>query len=151
MEQLEVFRADPRCSMAACPGGMVNLIAKRPQREASHNVSLATGTGALKGDDPWTAPGPSTTGSPTGWWGWPARRRGQAVTSKRSATCSPPLDWQLGEAHPAEPQPLYYQKDPAAGIYHTVPASGSVKSNPWDSLAATASSATRTGTNTTGT
>ena len=46
---------------------------------------------------------------------------------------APSLDWQLSDRTLLNLN-LYYQKDPQAGIYTTVPASGSVKSNPLGQL-----------------
>ena len=49
IEQLEVFKGPTSVLYGSMPpGGMVNLIAKRPQREARHSLSVATGTGTLK-------------------------------------------------------------------------------------------------------
>ena len=61
------------------------------------------------------------------------QKEGQAVTSERSATCSPPPGL-AARRRTLLNLNLYYQKDPAAGIYTTVPASGSVKSNPLGQL-----------------
>ncbi|MGY4003164.1 TonB-dependent siderophore receptor [Aeromonas sanarellii] len=134
MEQLEVFKGPTSVLYGSMPpGGMVNLIAKRPQREASHNVSLATGTGALK---EMTLDSTGTIDDRFAYRvvGLARQKEGQAVTSEEERyVFAPSLDWQLGERTLLNLN-LYYQKDPAAGIYTTVPASGSVKSNPLGQL-----------------
>lgn len=134
MEQLEVFKGPTSVLYGSMPpGGMVNLIAKRPQREASHNVSLATGTGALK-EMTLDSTGAIYDRFAYRVVGLARQKEGQAVTSEEERyVFAPSLDWQLGERTLLNLN-LYYQKDPAAGIYTTVPASGSVKSNPLGQL-----------------
>ncbi|MGS3151769.1 TonB-dependent siderophore receptor [Aeromonas sanarellii] len=134
MEQLEVFKGPTSVLYGSMPpGGMVNLIAKRPQREASHNVSLATGTGALK-EMTLDSTGAIDDRFAYRVVGLARQKEGQAVTSEEERyVFAPSLDWQLGERTLLNLN-LYYQKDPAAGIYTTVPASGSVKSNPLGQL-----------------
>lgn len=134
MEQLEVFKGPTSVLYGSMPpGGMVNLIAKRPQREASHNVSLATGTGALK-EMTLDSTGAIDDRFAYRVVGLARQKEGQAVTSEEERyVFAPSLDWQLSDRTLLNLN-LYYQKDPAAGIYTTVPASGSVKSNPLGQL-----------------
>jgi iron complex outermembrane receptor protein len=134
IEQLEVFKGPTSVLYGSMPpGGMVNLIAKRPQREAKHSVSLATGTGTLK-EMTLDSTGAINDQLAYRVVGLARQKEGQAVTSEEERyVFAPSLDWQLSERTLLNLN-LYYQKDPAAGIYTTVPASGSVKSNPLGQL-----------------
>ncbi|MBV7598123.1 TonB-dependent siderophore receptor [Aeromonas sp. sia0103] len=134
IEQLEVFKGPTSVLYGSMPpGGMVNLIAKRPQREAKHSVSLATGTGTLK-EMSLDSTGAINEQLAYRVVGLARQKEGQAVTSEEERyVFAPSLDWQLGERTLLNLN-LYYQKDPEAGIYTTVPASGSVKSNPLGQL-----------------
>lgn len=134
IEQLEVFKGPTSVLYGSMPpGGMVNLIAKRPQREAKHSVSLATGTGTLK-EMSLDSTGAINDQLAYRVVGLAREKDGQAVTSKEERyVFAPSLDWQLSERTLLNLN-LYYQKDPEAGIYTTVPASGSVKSNPLGQL-----------------
>ncbi|WP_429166741.1 TonB-dependent siderophore receptor [Aeromonas rivipollensis] len=134
IEQLEVFKGPTSVLYGSMPpGGMVNLIAKRPQREAKHSVSLATGTGTLK-EMTLDSTGAINEQLAYRVVGLARQKEGQAVTSEEERyVFAPSLDWQLGERTLLNFN-LYYQKDPEAGIYTTVPASGSVKSNPLGQL-----------------
>ncbi|MFM5030504.1 TonB-dependent siderophore receptor [Aeromonas rivipollensis] len=134
IEQLEVFKGPTSVLYGSMPpGGMVNLIAKRPQREAKHSVSLATGTGTLK-EMTLDSTGAINEQLAYRVVGLARQKEGQAVTSEEERyVFAPSLDWQLGKRTLLNLN-LYYQKDPEAGIYTTVPASGSVKSNPLGQL-----------------
>lgn len=134
IEQLEVFKGPTSVLYGSMPpGGMVNLIAKRPQRDAKHSVSVATGTGTLK-EMSLDSTGAINERLAYRVVGLARQKDGQAVTSEEERyVFAPSLDWQLGERTLLNLN-LYYQKDPEAGIYTTVPASGSVKSNPLGQL-----------------
>ncbi|HDZ8832864.1 TPA: TonB-dependent siderophore receptor [Aeromonas dhakensis] len=134
IEQLEVFKGPTSVLYGSMPpGGMVNLIAKRPQREARHSVSVASGTGTLK-ELTLDSTGALNDQFAYRLVGLARQKEGQAVTSEEERyVLAPSLDWQLSERTLLNLN-LYYQKDPQAGIYTTVPASGSVKSNPLGQL-----------------
>ncbi|MDM5084009.1 TonB-dependent siderophore receptor [Aeromonas rivipollensis] len=134
IEQLEVFKGPTSVLYGSMPpGGMVNLIAKRPQRESNHSVSVATGTGTLK-EMTLDSTGAINDQLAYRVVGLARQKEGQAVTSEEERyVFAPSLDWQLGKRTLLNLN-LYYQKDPEAGIYTTVPASGSVKSNPLGQL-----------------
>ncbi|MGY3866942.1 TonB-dependent siderophore receptor [Aeromonas bivalvium] len=134
IEQLEVFKGPTSVLYGSMPpGGMVNLIAKRPQREGKHSVSLASGTGALK-ELTLDSTGAINERLAYRLVGLARQKEGQAVTSEEERyVLAPSLDWQLGERTLLNLN-LYYQKDPQAGIYTTVPARGSVKANPQGEL-----------------
>ena len=134
IEQLEVFKGPTSVLYGSMPpGGMVNLIAKRPQRESNHSVSVATGTGTLK-ELTLDSTGAINDQLAYRVVGLARQKEGQAVTSEEERyVFAPSLDWQLSERTLLNLN-LYYQKDPEAGIYTTVPASGSVKPNPLGQL-----------------
>ncbi|MGL6605103.1 TonB-dependent siderophore receptor [Aeromonas hydrophila] len=134
IEQLEVFKGPTSVLYGSMPpGGMVNLIAKHPQREARHSVSVASGTGTLK-ELTLDSTGALNDQFAYRLVGLARQKDGQAVTSEEERyVLAPSLDWQLSERTLLNLN-LYYQKDPQAGIYTTVPASGSVKSNPLGQL-----------------
>lgn len=134
IEQLEVFKGPTSVLYGSMPpGGMVNLIAKRPQRESRHSVSVASGTGTLK-ELTLDSTGALNDQFAYRLVGLARQKDGQAVTSEEERfVLAPSLDWQLSERTLLNLN-LYYQKDPQAGIYTTVPASGSVKSNPLGQL-----------------
>jgi iron complex outermembrane receptor protein len=134
IEQLEVFKGPTSVLYGSMPpGGMVNLIAKRPQRESKHSVSVASGTGTLK-ELTLDSTGALNDQFAYRLVGLARQKEGQAVTSEEERyVLAPSLDWQLSERTLLNLN-LYYQKDPQAGIYTTVPASGSVKSNPLGQL-----------------
>ncbi|MFM5253560.1 TonB-dependent siderophore receptor [Aeromonas hydrophila] len=134
IEQLEVFKGPTSVLYGSMPpGGMVNLIAKRPQRESRHSVSVASGTGTLK-ELTLDSTGALNDQFAYRLVGLARQKDGQAVTSEEERyVLVPSLDWQLSDRTLLNLN-LYYQKDPQAGIYTTVPASGSVKSNPLGQL-----------------
>ncbi|TNH83438.1 TonB-dependent siderophore receptor, partial [Aeromonas hydrophila] len=134
IEQLEVFKGPTSVLYGSMPpGGMVNLIAKRPQRESRHSVSVASGTGTLK-ELTLDSTGALNDQFAYRLVGLARQKDGQAVTSEEERyVLAPSLDWQLSDRTLLNLN-LYYQKDPQAGIYTTVPASGSVKSNPLGQL-----------------
>ena len=149
IEQLEVFKGPTSVLYGSMPRRHGQPHRQAPQRESKHNVSVATGTGTLK-EMTLDSTGAINEQLAYRLVGLAREKDGQAVTSKEERyVFAPSLDWQLGERTLLNLN-LYYQKDPEAGIYTTVPASGSAKSNPWGSLAATPSLVTRTGTSTTG-
>ncbi|WAF70100.1 TonB-dependent siderophore receptor [Aeromonas dhakensis] len=134
IEQLEVFKGPTSVLYGSMPpGGMVNLIAKRPQRESRHSVSVASGTGTLK-ELALDSTGALNDQFAYRLVGLARQKEGQAVTSEEERyVLAPSLDWQLSDRTLLNLN-FYYQKDPQAGIYTTVPASGSVKSNPLGQL-----------------
>ena len=112
------------------PGGLVNLIPKRPSvtphrsaifRSGSRNLTDFQGevAGAV-GDLPLSYSVITRA----------RRRDGQAVTSEEERYLfAPSVDWQISDRTLLNLN-LYLQHDPKGGIYNTVPARGSVYSNP---------------------
>ena len=135
LEQIDVFKGPTSVLYGNIPpGGMVNIIAKAPQSESAHSISVATGTNNLK----------ELTFDSTGQLGeskvdyrivgLAKQRNGQADTSENERyVLAPSLNWQATDDTLINVN-LYYQNDPSAGIYTTVPASGSVAKNPLGSM-----------------
>lgn len=112
------------------PGGLVNLIAKRPTSIAYNELHVTTGSRDLV-EVQGEASGPIGD-SPFSYnlVALARARDGQAVTSKEERyVFAPSLNWQL-TADTLINLNLYAQSDPHAGIYNSVPARGSVYSNP---------------------
>ena len=112
------------------PGGLVNLIARQPSRTPYGSLAFGSGgrnlldvkldvAGAL-GDSPLSYRVVSRA----------RQRDGQAVTSEEERYLfAPSVDWQISDRTLLNLN-LYLQHDPKGGIYNTVPARGSVYSNP---------------------
>lgn len=130
LEQVEVFKGPSSVLYGAMPpGGMVNLIAKSPQKERSTDVSVATGTGELK----------QFTFDSTGQIGdsdvnyriiAKARKKDGQIdhTEEERYLIAPSLDWAISDKTNLNLN-LYYQKDPNMGMNSSIPASGSLWSN----------------------
>ncbi|HHP0466061.1 TPA: TonB-dependent siderophore receptor [Vibrio harveyi] len=135
VEQVEVFKGPTSVLYGNIPpGGMVNIIAKTPQSEPANTVSVSTGTNSLKEVNF------DTTGQIGGSnvnyriVGMAKQRDGQAETSEDERyLIAPSFDWQATDNTLINVN-VYYQNDPSAGIYTTVPAAGSVLDNPLGSL-----------------
>ncbi|MGB2078645.1 MAG: TonB-dependent siderophore receptor [Vibrio sp.] len=130
LEQVEVFKGPSSVLYGAMPpGGMVNLIAKAPQKESATQVSAATGTGNLK----------QVTFDSTGQIGdsdvnyriiAKARKKDGQIdsTEEERYLIAPSLDWAISDSTSLNLN-LYYQNDPNMGMNSAIPASGSVYSN----------------------
>jgi iron complex outermembrane recepter protein len=131
VEQVEVFRG-PTSTLYGFmpPGGMVNLISKKPDSDSFNKVEVAGGSRNLK----------EASFESTGSLGHPdlsyslvgltRSRDGQAETSEvERHMIAPSVDWQATEDTLINVN-LYYQKDPEMGIYTTLPASGLFLPNP---------------------
>lgn len=135
LEQIEVFKGPTSVLYGNIPpGGMVNIIAKAPQSTPSHSVSISTGTNSLKelAFDTTGQIGDSNVDYRI--VGLAKQRDGQADTSEDERyVLAPSFNWQATESTLVNVN-VYYQNDPSAGIYTTVPASGSVIDNPLGSM-----------------
>lgn len=131
VEQVEVFRG-PTSSLYGSmpPGGMVNLIGKRPSTESFHRVEVSGGTQDLK-----QASFESTgqIGDSDLSYSLVALGRdkdGQAeTTGEERYLIAPSVDWQVTDNTLLNLN-LYYQHDPEMGMYTTVPASTLFQDNP---------------------
>ncbi|EPP5333393.1 TonB-dependent siderophore receptor [Vibrio harveyi] len=135
VEQVEVFKGPTSVLYGNIPpGGMVNIIAKTPQSEPANTVSVSTGTNSLKEVyfDTTGQIGDSNVNYRI--VGMAKQRDGQAETSEDERyLIAPSFDWQATDNTLVNVN-VYYQNDPSAGIYTTVPAAGSVLDNPLGSL-----------------
>lgn len=112
------------------PGGMVNLIARSPR--ASHSNELRFDLGSRNLVETKGAFTGTVADLPLAYSVVALGRHndGQAVTAEEERyVFAPAVDWQLS------PQTLlnlnlYMQRDPSAGIYNALPASGTVYRNP---------------------
>lgn len=131
IQQVEIFKGPTSVLYGAMPpGGMVNMIAKTPQKEASTEVTAASGsrnllefsidsTGQI-GDGPLSYR----------IIGLARQRDGQVDhTEEERYVFAPSLNWQVSDRTLINFN-LYYQNDPAMGMNSALPASGSLTDNP---------------------
>ncbi|WP_261843481.1 TonB-dependent siderophore receptor [Aliamphritea ceti] len=132
IEQIEIFKGPTSVLYGAMPpGGMVNIIAKQPNHDETGSISASIGSNNLRQTTI------DKTGSIAGredlsytFTGLARQKDSQAVTAEEERyLIAGSVDWQLTDQTLLNFN-LYTQKDPAAGIYNTVPAAGSVFSNP---------------------
>ncbi|MGR5397886.1 TonB-dependent siderophore receptor [Vibrio harveyi] len=135
VEQVEVFKGPTSVLYGNIPpGGMVNIIAKTPQSEPANTVSVSTGTNSLKEVNFDTTGQIGESNVNYRIVGMAKQRDGQAETSEDERyLIAPSFDWQATDNTLVNVN-VYYQNDPSAGIYTTVPAAGSVLDNPLGSL-----------------
>lgn len=135
LEQIEVFKGPTSVLYGNIPpGGMVNIIAKAPQSTPSHSVSISTGTNSLKELTFDTTGQIGDSNVDYRIIGLAKQRDGQADTSEDERyVLAPSFNWRATESTLVNVN-VYYQNDPSAGIYTTVPASGSVIKNPLGSM-----------------
>ncbi|WP_188015123.1 TonB-dependent siderophore receptor [Vibrio harveyi] len=135
VEQVEVFKGPTSVLYGNIPpGGMVNIIAKTPQSEPANTVSVSTGTNSLKEVNFDTTGQIGDSNVNYRIVGMAKQRDGQAETSEDERyLIAPSFDWQATNNTLVNVN-VYYQNDPSAGIYTTVPAAGSVLDNPLGSL-----------------
>lgn len=135
VEQVEVFKGPTSVLYGNIPpGGMVNIIAKTPQSEPANTVSVSTGTNSLREVNFDTTGQIGDSNVNYRIVGMAKQRDGQAETSEDERyLIAPSFDWQATDNTLVNVN-VYYQNDPSAGIYTTVPAAGSVLDNPLGSL-----------------
>ncbi|HDM8196095.1 TPA: TonB-dependent siderophore receptor [Vibrio harveyi] len=135
VEQVEVFKGPTSVLYGNIPpGGMVNIIAKTPQSEPANTVSVSTGTNSLKEVNFDTTGQIGDSNVNYRIVGMAKQRDGQAETSEDERyLIAPSFDWQATDNTLVNVN-VYYQNDPSAGIYTTVPAAGSALDNPLGSL-----------------
>lgn len=131
IEQIEVFKGPTSVLYGAMsPGGMVNIIAKTPQKDRNTDVSVATGSHNLK----------EATIDTTGQIGdsnfayrlvAKASERDSQINGVNETRylIAPSLDWYASEDTMVNFN-LYYQRDPEAGMNAAVPGIGTLYNNP---------------------
>lgn len=135
IQQVEVFKG-PTSSLygAMPPGGFVNLIGQRPSTTPFNRLSAATGTNDHREISFESRGEVGNTNLSYSAVGLARKSDGQAVTSENERYLfAPSVDWRVGDNTLLNFN-LYYQNDPSAGIYNTVPAAGSVFSTPFGRL-----------------
>ncbi len=127
IEQVEVFKGPTSVLYGNIPpGGMVNMIAKSPQRDAAHRVTVSTDTDALREVSVDSTGAISDTPLAYRMVALARKKDGQAGDSEEERyVVAPSLDWRISPDTLVNFN-LYYQADPAAGIYTSLPAKGSV-------------------------
>ncbi|WP_417599146.1 TonB-dependent siderophore receptor [Oceanospirillum sp.] len=131
LEQVEVFKGPTSTLYGSMPpGGMVNLISKQPQTESAHSVELATGS-RNKIEASFDSAGQiGESDFSYRVVGLASEEDSQADTAQDKRTLiAPSIDWQVSEDTLVNFN-LYYQDDPAMGVYTTLPAEGMFRDNP---------------------
>ncbi|WBA12641.1 TonB-dependent siderophore receptor [Salinivibrio kushneri] len=127
IEQVEVFKGPTSVLYGNIPpGGMVNMIAKTPKQEAAHRVTMSTDSDALREVSVDSTGAISDTPLAYRMVALARQKDGQAGDSEEERyVVAPSLDWRVSPDTLVNVN-LYYQADPAAGIYTSLPANGSV-------------------------
>lgn len=124
-EQIEVFKGPTSVLYGTMPpGGMVNIIAKSPQEDASTGIGFATGShNLLEG----TVDSTGQIGDSDVSYrivGTAQTRESQSDTANEERyMIAPSIDWQATDNTLVNFN-LYYQNDPDMGIYSSLPADG---------------------------
>ncbi|WBU41296.1 MULTISPECIES: TonB-dependent siderophore receptor [Marinobacter] len=131
VEQVEVFRGPTSTLYGSMPpGGMVNLIGKQPSSEHFNKIEVASGSRNLAEASIESRGQLGDSNLSYSLVGLTRTRDGQAATSEEERhMIAPSVDWQVSDNTLVNFN-LYYQKDPAMGIYTTLPASGLFLPNP---------------------
>ena len=131
LEQVEVFKGPTSVLYGNIPpGGMVNLIAKSPQQEQSTDVTVTAGNFDRKELSIDSTGQIADTNLSYRVVAMARKKDGQADTSEEERyVFAPSLDWQVSDKTLVNFN-MYYQNDPSAGIYTSLPGAGSVLANP---------------------
>ncbi|MCF7354126.1 TonB-dependent siderophore receptor [Vibrio sp. CK2-1] len=135
LERVEIFKGPSSVLYGAMPpGGMVNLIAKSPQKERNTDVSIATGSRNLVKASIDTT---GQFGDSNVYYrliGSASHRDGQVdYTEEERYVIAPSIDWYVTDNTLVNFN-FYYQNDPNMGMNSAMPASGSVWDNPNGSI-----------------
>lgn len=132
VERLEILKGPASVLYGSSPpGGLINLVSKRPQSEASGEISASIGNKNLyEGMIDATGPLDDEGKFLYRFIGLGRTADGQAATTEiERRLIAPSLTWQ-----PTNETSLtfltHYQHDPKSGAFGAVPAAGSVTSNP---------------------
>lgn len=135
LERVEIFKGPSSVLYGAMPpGGMVNLIAKSPQKERNTDFSIATGSRNLVKASLDTT---GQFGDSNVYYrliGSASHRDGQVdYTEEERYVFAPSIDWYVTDNTLVNFN-FYYQNDPNMGMNSAMPASGSVWDNPNGSI-----------------
>lgn len=131
VQQIEVFKG-PTSTLygSMAPGGMVNMISKKPDTESYNRVQVATGSHDLKEGSFESTGQLGDSDLSYSLVGLARSKDGQAETSEEERIMiSPQVDWQVSDDTLVNFN-VYYQKDPDLGVYNTLPAQGLFQGNP---------------------
>ncbi|PSW19847.1 TonB-dependent siderophore receptor [Photobacterium sanctipauli] len=131
IEQIEVFKGPTSVLYGAMsPGGMVNIIAKAPQKERSTDVAVSTGSHNLKEASIDTTGQVGDSDFAYRIIAKASERDSQVGGIKETRyLIAPSLDWYASEDTLVNFN-LYYQRDPEAGSNAAVPGVGTMYNNP---------------------
>jgi len=131
VEQVEIFRGPTSTLYGAMPpGGMVNLIAKRPSERSFNRIEVATGSHNLKEANLESTGRLGNSNLTYSLVALASDKESQAETAKEERQMiAPSVNWQVSDDTLVNFN-LYYQNDPEQGIYTTLPASGLFLDNP---------------------
>ncbi|MEH6688295.1 MAG: TonB-dependent siderophore receptor [Halopseudomonas sabulinigri] len=130
VQQVEVFKGPTSALYGSMPpGGMVNLISKKPLQESYNSLELSVGSNNLKEITLDSAGQLGDSDLSYRFNGLANSSDGQAETSENERLMlAPSVDWQISDATLLNLN-AYYQKDPDMGIYTTLPAQGLFQDN----------------------
>ncbi|MUI54538.1 TonB-dependent siderophore receptor [Aliivibrio fischeri] len=131
IQQIEVFKGPTSVLYGSMPpGGMVNMIAKTPQKEKSTDVKVATGTGNLVEASIDTTGQFGDSDFSYRFIALARQKDGQVdYTEEERYVIAPSVDWQVSDRTLIHFN-MYYQNDPSMGMNSAMPASGMIYDNP---------------------
>ncbi|MCE7577654.1 TonB-dependent siderophore receptor [Aliivibrio fischeri] len=131
IQQIEVFKGPTSVLYGSMPpGGMVNMIAKTPQKEKSTDVKVATGTGNLVEASIDTTGQFGDSDFSYRFIALARQKDGQVdYTEEERYVIAPSVDWQVSDRTLINFN-MYYQNDPSMGMNSAMPASGMIYDNP---------------------
>ncbi|MGN2670149.1 TonB-dependent siderophore receptor [Aliivibrio fischeri] len=131
IQKIEVFKGPTSVLYGSMPpGGMVNMIAKTPQKEKSTDVKVATGTGNLVEASIDTTGQFGDSDFSYRFIALARQKDGQVdYTEEERYVIAPSVDWQVSERTLINFN-MYYQNDPSMGMNSAMPASGMIYDNP---------------------
>ncbi|MCE7565357.1 TonB-dependent siderophore receptor [Aliivibrio fischeri] len=131
IQQIEVFKGPTSVLYGSMPpGGMVNMIAKTPQKEKSTDVKVATGTGNLVEASIDTTGQFGDSDFSYRFIALARQKDGQVdYTEEERYVIAPSVDWQVSDRTLINFN-MYYQNDPSMGMNSSMPASGMIYDNP---------------------
>lgn len=131
IQQIEVFKGPTSVLYGSMPpGGMVNMIAKTPQKEKSTDIKVATGTGNLVEASIDTTGQFGDSDFSYRFIALARQKDGQVdYTEEERYVIAPSVDWQVSDRTLINFN-MYYQNDPSMGMNSAMPASGMIYDNP---------------------
>jgi iron complex outermembrane receptor protein len=129
IEQIEIFKGPTSTLYGSMPpGGMVNIISKSPQKEAKNSIEITAGSDN-KQEVQFDSTGSINNKVNYRVTGLARQQDGQAETTEAERiTIAPSLDIKVSNNTLLNLN-LYYQNDPSAGSYSSLPSLGSLYKN----------------------